>query len=55
MGDGVDEDNDGLTDCADELDCWYSLECAYPTCPNYYLIDLQTFASPSVILSCPLH
>ena len=45
-GDGIDEDNDGLTDCNDELDCWYSLDCANPTCPNYYLIDLQNFTPP---------
>ena len=45
-GDGVDEDNDGLVDCDDELDCWYALDCANPTCPNYFLIDLQTFSAP---------
>lgn len=45
-GDGFDEDNDGLTDCADEIPCWYDEACSSPTCPNYYLIDPQTFTVP---------
>lgn len=45
-GDGVDEDNDGLTDCDDEVDCWYNLDCSNATCPNFYLVDPLTFVVP---------
>ena len=40
---GIDEDSDGLTDCADEEDCWYHEACAMSSCPNFDLIDVQTY------------
>ena len=42
-GDAVDDDLDGLIDCDDEEDCWYSPSCALGTCPDYDLIDTDTF------------
>lgn len=41
--DGIDNDLDGLVDCADEEDCWFSPSCALGSCPDYDLIDVVSF------------
>lgn len=41
--DGLDDDADGLIDCEDEADCWYDPVCALQSCPNYDLIDVETY------------
>jgi hypothetical protein len=41
--DGMDEDLDGMTDCDDAGDCWYDEACSLGQCPDFDLIDTQTF------------
>jgi len=37
-GDGIDEDNDDMTDCEDTLDCAYTPECPVPHCQPAWTI-----------------
>ena len=44
--DGADDDNDGLADCDDELDCWFAQQCGALQCPNYDLISPIDYVTP---------
>jgi len=44
--DGNDEDQDGLIDCDDELDCWFDPTCGGSQCPNFVLVDPVDYVTP---------
>ena len=44
--DGNDEDQDGLIDCDDEMDCWFEPTCGGTLCPNFGLVDPTDYVTP---------
>ena len=44
--DGNDEDQDGLIDCDDEVDCWFEPTCGGTLCPNFGLVDPADYVTP---------
>ena len=44
--DGNDEDQDGLIDCDDEIDCWFEPTCGGSLCPNFGLVDPTDYVTP---------
>jgi hypothetical protein len=44
--DGNDDDQDGLTDCDDESDCWFAPNCGGSQCPNFGLVDIIDYVTP---------